>query len=125
MELPQIKYFLAVCGTRNFTRAAAVCGISQPSLSAAIRRLEERLGGPLFERGPPLRVSPLGEAIKPHCEAILRAIEQIRRIGAGEFEGSAQPVNGQKRTVSATDDVSWITERNELEATQSHQPPRS
>lgn len=124
MELHQVKYFLAVCGTRNFTRAAAVCGIAQPSLSKAIRRLEEELGGPLFDRGPPLQVSPLGEAIKPHCEAILRAIEQIRRIGAGEFEGPAQVVNGQKRTVSAADGASWMTEKKALEATQSHQPPR-
>lgn len=66
MELAHIKYFLAVCETRHFTRAALACGISQPSLSVAVRQLEKELGGALFERGPPVRLTPLGEAVKPH-----------------------------------------------------------
>jgi LysR family transcriptional regulator, hydrogen peroxide-inducible genes activator len=81
MHLDQIKYFLAVCESRNFTRAAALCGVSQPSLSIAIRRLEEKIGGPLFDRGSPVRLSALGEAVKPHFEAILREIDKIRRLG--------------------------------------------
>jgi LysR family transcriptional regulator, hydrogen peroxide-inducible genes activator len=83
MDLPQIKYFLAVCQVRGFTRAAAFCGISQPSLSVAIQRLEEELGGTLFDRGPPLQLSPLGQAVKPHFRAILREIDKIHRIGSG------------------------------------------
>jgi DNA-binding transcriptional LysR family regulator len=82
MELPQIKYFLAVCQAGGFTRAAAICGISQPSLSTAIRRLEQELGGDLFERGPPVRLSPLGETVKPHFKAILREIDKIHRLKA-------------------------------------------
>lgn len=70
MELAHIKYFLAVCETQHFTRAAASCGISQPSLSAAIHRLEKELGGPLFDRGPPVRLSPLGEAFKPRIQRL-------------------------------------------------------
>jgi DNA-binding transcriptional LysR family regulator len=80
MELAHIKYFLAVCKAQHFTRAAALCGISQPSLSVAIRRLEEELGGPLFDRGPPVRLSPLGEAVKPHFRTIWRKVARIQRI---------------------------------------------
>jgi LysR family transcriptional regulator, hydrogen peroxide-inducible genes activator len=88
MELAQIRYFLAVCETRHFSRAAIACGISQPSLSVAIRQLEQELGGALFDRGPPVRLAPLGEAVKPHFKAILRKIEQVRRISAGVSDGA-------------------------------------
>src|SRR5207249_9608419 len=77
MDLPQMKYFLAVCQARSFTRAAAICGISQPSLSIAIQRLEKELGGPLFDRGPPVQLLPRGEAIKPYFKAILSEVDKI------------------------------------------------
>jgi LysR family hydrogen peroxide-inducible transcriptional activator len=79
MELAQIRYFFAVCETRHFTRAARQCGISQPSLSNAIRRLEEEFGDQLFDRGPPVQLSALGEAVKPHFIAILREVDNIHR----------------------------------------------
>jgi DNA-binding transcriptional LysR family regulator len=97
MDLPQIKYFLALCQVRRFTRAAAMCGISQPSLSTAIRRLEQELGGALFDRGPPVRLSPLGEAVKPHFRAILREIDKIQRLKVRASEGTAHCGNGQER----------------------------
>ena len=50
METNQVRYFLALCEEKNFTRAAKRCGVSQPSVSNAIRRLEEELGGDLFHR---------------------------------------------------------------------------
>src|SRR5262249_41543529 len=82
MNLAQIKYFLALREVGTFTRAAAICGISQQSLSVAIRRLEHELGRPLFDRGPPLRLSPLGEAVKPHFEAILHEIDKIHHLSS-------------------------------------------
>lgn len=91
MELAHIKYFLAVCETCHFTRAAIACGISQPSLSVAIRRLEKELGGALFDRGPPVRLAPLGEAVKPHFSAILHKIDEIHRIRAGVSNGGSIP----------------------------------
>jgi LysR family transcriptional regulator, hydrogen peroxide-inducible genes activator len=96
MNLSQIKYFLAVCRVGGFGRAAAICGISQPSLSAAIRRLEGELGSPLFERGPPVRISPLGEAIKPHFKVILREIDKIYRLRVLVSEGKVHSA-GQER----------------------------
>ncbi len=50
MELHQIRYFLAVSRTLNFTQAAAECNVAQPSLTRAIKKLEAELGGDLFRR---------------------------------------------------------------------------
>ena len=63
MEIHQLRDFPAICEERNFTRAAKRCGVSQPSLTNAIKRLEETLGGPLFNRNrrkifEPLRGAP-------------------------------------------------------------------
>ncbi|HET6281779.1 MAG TPA: LysR family transcriptional regulator, partial [Polyangia bacterium] len=49
--LRQLQYAIAVAEVRNFGRAAALCGVSQPSLSAQLGQLEETLGVRLFERG--------------------------------------------------------------------------
>jgi len=50
MQMQQIRYFLALCEERSFTRAAKRCGVSQPSLTNAILGLEQELGGALFQR---------------------------------------------------------------------------
>jgi len=50
MEMHQIRYFLAVARTLNFTRAAEECHVAQPSLTRAIKLLEDELGGDLFRR---------------------------------------------------------------------------
>jgi len=99
MELRQIKYFLVLCKVGTFTRAAAISRISQPSLSNAIRRLEHELGGPLFDRGLPVRLSPLGEAVKPHFEAILREIDKVHQLSS---EGVK--LDARTRAKSASDD---------------------
>jgi LysR family hydrogen peroxide-inducible transcriptional activator len=71
MEMQQIRYFLAVCSERNFTRASRLCRISQPSLTRAIKLLEKEFGGPLFRRdraNSPL--TELGEVVRPHLQEI-------------------------------------------------------
>ena len=50
MELHQLRYFLAVVRTKNFSRAAEQCHVAQPSLSQQIMKLEDELGEKLFER---------------------------------------------------------------------------
>ena len=76
MEMHQIRYFLAVCETRNFTRAAAVCNITQPALTRAIQKLEAEMGGLLLrrERGR-THLTELGQSMRPHLEEILRNTE--------------------------------------------------
>lgn len=66
MEFHQVRYFLAVCETLNFTRAAEECNVSQPSLSRAIKLLEGELGGDLFRRERTLtHLTDLGQAVLP------------------------------------------------------------
>ena len=50
MEMHQVRYFLSLCAELNFTRAAERCNVAQPSLTRAIKQLEEELGGALFHR---------------------------------------------------------------------------
>ena len=83
MELYQIRCFLALCQERSFTRAAKLCGVTQPSMSVAIRRLERELGGPLFWRKRILQLTPLGEMVRPRFESISQELEALRRETAG------------------------------------------
>jgi DNA-binding transcriptional LysR family regulator len=62
----QVRYFLAVCQTLNFTRAAEDCHVSQPALSRAVRQLEAELGGELLRRERSLtQITDLGRAVLP------------------------------------------------------------
>jgi len=66
MEMHQVRYFLAVASTMNFTRAADECHVSQPSLSRAIKLLEAELGGDLFLRErPAAQLTMLGQQMLP------------------------------------------------------------
>ena len=80
METNQVRYFLALCEEKNFTRAAKRCGVSQPSVSNAIKRLEEEVGGDLFHRTKNgAKLSPLGVAIRPYLDQINECAEGARR----------------------------------------------
>ena len=66
MEMHQIRYFLAVSKTLNFTRAAEECHVSQPSLTRAIKLLEDEFGGELFRRERNLsHLTELGQRMLP------------------------------------------------------------
>ena len=71
MEMQQVRYFVALAQTLNFTRAAEQCNVSQPALTRAIQQLEHELGGPLFhrERGN-THLSELGRMMLPYLETI-------------------------------------------------------
>jgi DNA-binding transcriptional LysR family regulator len=71
MEMQEIRYFLTLCETLNFRRAAANCNVTQPALSRAIRKLEEELGGLLFRRERlQTSLTPLGRLVRPQLEEI-------------------------------------------------------
>lgn len=71
MEMHQVRYFLALCETKNFTRAAERCNVSQPSLTRAIKLLEDELGGPLFNRERNnSHLSELGRVTEPHLREL-------------------------------------------------------
>ena len=85
MELYQIRYFLAVVDTLNFTRASEKSFVSQPALTKAVQRLEQTVGGRLFDRAKsPVQLTELGQAMLPslrqiHDSAVL-AQEQARDL---------------------------------------------
>jgi len=84
MEMHQVKYFLAICKELNFTRAAKRCKVAQPSLSAAIQRLEMELGGELFVRtSTGVHLTRLGRAVLPHLEQISAHAERARKASGG------------------------------------------
>jgi DNA-binding transcriptional LysR family regulator len=73
-----MKYFLAVCETLNFTKAAELCGVSQPALSRAIQQLEDEVGGLLFRRERHLtHVTDLGMLMRPHFEHIIAELGSV------------------------------------------------
>ncbi len=74
MEMHQIKYFLAVARTLNFTRAADQCNVTQPSLTRAVQKLEDEFGGLLFNRERSLtHLTELGRMVLPHLEQTYEA----------------------------------------------------
>src|SRR5918993_3827797 len=80
MEMHQIRYFLAVCEELNFTRAAERCNVAQPSLTRAIKLLEEELGGPLFHRERSnTHLSELGRMVKPYLEQVYDQAQEAKR----------------------------------------------
>ncbi|MBV9931276.1 MAG: LysR family transcriptional regulator [Alphaproteobacteria bacterium] len=79
MEMQQVRYFVALAGTLNFTRAAERCNVSQPALTRAIQQLEHELGGPLFhrERGN-THLSELGRMMLPYLETVEQSARAAR-----------------------------------------------
>src|SRR5262245_37918334 len=78
MQIRQVSFFLALCDEKNFVRAARRCGISQPSLSNAIKRLERELGGALFYRHHAgCRISELGQSIRPYMVELDRTAREL------------------------------------------------
>jgi LysR family hydrogen peroxide-inducible transcriptional activator len=87
MELHQLRYFLAVARTKNFSRAAEQCHVAQPSLSQQIMKLEEELGERLFERTKrEVSLTPAGDLLRVHAERVLQEVE-LARDGVREFRG--------------------------------------
>ncbi|MCW5745298.1 MAG: LysR family transcriptional regulator [Alphaproteobacteria bacterium] len=79
MEMHQVRYFLAVCELLNFTRAAEKCNVSQPSLTRAVKALEDELGGPLFRRERNnTHLTGLGEMMRPHLAQVLIETEAAK-----------------------------------------------
>jgi DNA-binding transcriptional LysR family regulator len=80
MEMHQVRYFLALCEELNFTRAAERCNVAQPSLTRAIKQLEEELGGALFRRERAnTHLSELGRTLKPYLEQVYHRAEDAKR----------------------------------------------
>ncbi|BCB26538.1 LysR family transcriptional regulator [Sulfurimicrobium lacus] len=81
MTLTELRYIVSLARTRHFGRAAEACFVSQPTLSVAIRKLEEELGVALFERGASeISVTPVGERIVEQAQRVLEESATIKSI---------------------------------------------
>ena len=81
MDLKQIKFFLNLAETLNFTRAAQISNVTQPALTKSIQRLEQELGGQLIYRdGRDTRLTELGRTLKVEFEAIVKSEMRAREL---------------------------------------------
>jgi LysR family transcriptional regulator, hydrogen peroxide-inducible genes activator len=81
MTLTELKYIVAVAREKHFGKGADACHVSQPTLSVAIKKLEEELCVKLFERNAnEITVTPLGEEIVRQAQSVLEQADSIREI---------------------------------------------
>ena len=81
MTLTELKYIVAVARERHFGKAAEACYVSQPTLSVAVKKLEEELDLKLFERSAnEVTVTPLGEEIVRQAQSVLEQAANIKEI---------------------------------------------
>jgi DNA-binding transcriptional LysR family regulator len=105
MEMHQIRYFLAAARAMSFTRAAEQCHVSQPALTAAVKKLEAELGGPLFFReANHLQLTVLGRQMEPmlaqvleRAEAAQSAAENLRLLHQPPVRVGVMPTLGPVR----------------------------
>ena len=91
MTLTELKYIVAVARERHFGRAAEACFVSQPTLSVAVKKLEDELDVKIFERGgAEVSVTPLGEQIVRQAQQVIEqaaAIKEIAKLGKDPVSG--------------------------------------
>lgn len=94
MELSQVIYFINWTETLSFTAAARLSGVSQPSLTRAIRRLEQELGGPLIHRdGKNSRLTGLGHDVEAEFRRMMAAIRSVRDHSENWAKGRRRVLN--------------------------------
>jgi LysR family hydrogen peroxide-inducible transcriptional activator len=94
MTLTELKYIVAVARERHFGHAAEACFVAQPTLSVAIKKLEDELGVTLFERGgAEISVTPLGAQIVAQAERVLEQTAAIKEIA----KQNKDPLSGALR----------------------------
>src|SRR5687768_6367989 len=93
MTLTELKYIVAVAREKHFGRAAEACFVSQPTLSVAIKKLEDELEVKLFERSAnEVSVTPLGEEIVRQAQSVLEQAANIKEIAKRGKDPLAWPL---------------------------------
>jgi len=81
ISLRDLEYLVAVADLRHFGNAAAQCGVSQPALSGQIRKLEDRLGTPVFERaGKKVLMTARGDALVAQARHVLTEARRLMEL---------------------------------------------
>ncbi|MEZ5649232.1 MAG: LysR substrate-binding domain-containing protein [Burkholderiaceae bacterium] len=93
MTLTELKYIVAVARERHFGRAAEACFVSQPTLSVAIKKLEEELQIQIFERGgSEIGITPIGQSVVEQAQRVLEEASAIREIAQQGKDPLAGPL---------------------------------
>jgi LysR family transcriptional regulator, hydrogen peroxide-inducible genes activator len=91
MTLTELRYVIAIAEQRHFGQAARTCFVSQPTLSVAVKRLEDELGVTLFERSrSEITLTPIGERIVYQAQRVLTEADTIKvlaKAGRNELSG--------------------------------------
>ncbi|MCW8927908.1 MAG: LysR substrate-binding domain-containing protein [Gammaproteobacteria bacterium] len=93
MTLTELRYIVAVAEKRHFGRAAQACFVSQPTLSVAVKRLEEELGVTLFERSrAEIALTPAGERVVQQARRALAEAGAVREVAMASKDELAGPL---------------------------------
>ena len=93
MTLTELRYIVTLAQERHFGRAAERCFVSQPTLSVAVKKLEEELGVALFERSKStVQVTPLGETIVEQAQRVLEQTSVIKELANAGKDQLASPL---------------------------------
>lgn len=93
MTLTELRYLVALARERHFGHAAQACNVSQPTLSAAIKKLEEQLGMPLFERRPrEVVVTPQAEPIVAQAQRVLEQADLLSQMATSQRDQLSSPL---------------------------------
>ncbi|GHD62880.1 LysR substrate-binding domain-containing protein [Jeongeupia chitinilytica] len=93
MTLTEFRYIVAVARERHFGRAAASCFVSQPTLSVAVKKLEDELGVTLFERAAgEVTLTPNGERIVEQAQRVLEEVQVIKQLAEQGKDPLAGPL---------------------------------
>lgn len=93
MTLTELRYIVALARERHFGRAAEKCFVAQPTLSVAVKKLEDELGVILFERGPSdISVTPAGEPIVRQAEKVLAEAARVKELADTAGDPLAGPL---------------------------------
>ena len=93
MNISELRYIVALAREKHFGRAASACFVSQPTLSVAVKKLEDELGVALFERDRhEVHITPAGERVIEQAQQALEAIESVRRVAQAESDQLTGPL---------------------------------
>src|SRR5437588_11580547 len=112
MEMHQVKYFLATASELNFTKAAEICNVTQPSLTRAIKQLEDELGGDLFRRErPQAQLTELGQRMYPLLKQCYESAHGARMLASAIKSGDVGALTlALSRTIDVTLVIPCLTE---------------
>jgi DNA-binding transcriptional LysR family regulator len=116
MEMHQVRYFLATVAELNFTKAAERCNVTQPSLTRAIKQLEDELGGELFRRErPQAQLTELGQRMHPLLKQCYESALGARSLASAIKSGEVGTLKlALSSTINLKPLTSFLTELNGL-----------